>query len=109
MNNHETLNNIGEDETETLSDTSLKLDAPPLYRVVVLNDDFTPMEFVVDLLIRFFQKSLESATQTMLNIHHKGLGVCGVYPREIAETKVMQVNQHARKHDHPLRCRMEPN
>lgn len=109
MNNHKILNNHGQDETETLSHSHTKEDEPPLYKVVLLNDDFTPMEFVIDLLMRFFQNSLEKATQTMLNIHHNGVGVCGVYPREISETKVMQVNRHARSNNHPLRCRMEKN
>ncbi|ABK44269.1 ATP-dependent Clp protease adaptor protein ClpS [Magnetococcus marinus MC-1] len=82
---------------------------PPMYRVVLLNDDFTPMEFVVELLMHFFRKTAEQATQIMLNIHHEGVGVCGTYPREIAETKVAQVHQHARTNGHPLKCRMEPS
>ncbi len=108
MNDHETQHDL-EDEDETLTHSHTREDEPPLFKVVLLNDDFTPMEFVVDILMRFFQKSLESATQTMLNIHHNGVGVCGVYPREIAETKVMQVNKQARNNEHPLRCQMEKN
>lgn len=82
---------------------------PPLYRVLLLNDDFTPMEFVVDLVMRFFNKSEEEATRIMLSIHHQGQGVCGLYPREIAETKVTEVNRFARSHGHPLKCSMERN
>lgn len=101
--------------TETHGDTSLlsrsddRVQEPPFFKVVLLNDDFTPMDFVVDLLMRFFNKSREDATQVMLSVHLKGMGVCGLYPREIAETKVMQVNRHARDSGHPLRCRMEKN
>ena len=109
MNKREPLNHLEQGETETLLRSKTKEGEPLLFKVILMNDDFTPMEFVVDLLMRFFQKSLEKATQTMLEIHHGGFGVCGVYPREIAETKVMQVNRHARNNDYPLRCRMEEN
>lgn len=95
------------DDTETLSHSEYRLDEPSLFKVVLLNDDFTPMDFVVELIMKFFQKSLEEATNVMLNIHHEGVGVCGIYPRDIAETKVMQVNRHARNSGHPLRCRLE--
>lgn len=105
MNKQDASHHVEQDEATTVA--HVKTGEPPLYKVVLLNDDFTPMEFVIDLLMRFFQKSLENAMQTMLNVHHNGVGVCGTYPREIAETKVMQVNRHARGHDHPLRCRME--
>ncbi|MBF0127272.1 MAG: ATP-dependent Clp protease adapter ClpS [Magnetococcales bacterium] len=94
---------------ETLINNHTRLQEPHLFKVILLNDDFTPMEFVVDILMRFFNKSLEEATQVMLNVHHKGFGVCGLYTREIAETKVLQVNQHARQNQHPLKCRMEKN
>lgn len=86
-------------------ETQLKL--PPLYRVILLNDDFTPMEFVVDVLQKFFAKNLEQATQIMLKVHREGRGVCGVYPRDIAATKVDQVGEYARQHQHPLQCVME--
>ncbi|MCX7626820.1 MAG: ATP-dependent Clp protease adapter ClpS [Methylophilaceae bacterium] len=82
---------------------------PPLYKVLLLNDDYTPMDFVVQVLERFFSKSREQATQIMLKVHYEGVGVCGVYPRDIAETKVQQVIHHARKHQHPLQCVMEEN
>ncbi|NGZ07486.1 MAG: ATP-dependent Clp protease adapter ClpS [Magnetococcales bacterium] len=94
-------------DTAVHSNTRQKLQEPNLFKVLLLNDDFTPMEFVVDTLIRFFNKSVDEATQVMLNVHLKGVGVCGVYTRDIAETKVMQVNRHARTHQHPLQCRME--
>lgn len=96
-------------ETTLHSNSSNQLEEPPRYKVILLNDDFTPMEFVVDILIRYFNKSLEEATKIMLNVHHKGYGLCGVYTRDIAETKVMQVSRHARTHQHPLQCRMEQN
>jgi len=80
---------------------------PSLYRVLILNDDYTPMEFVVHLLERFFGKDHEAATRIMLNVHHHGIGECGVYTYEVAETKVTQVMDFARKHQHPLQCVME--
>ncbi len=81
-----------------------QLQSPPLYRVVMLNDDFTPMEFVVDILMRFFHKSEASANTMMLQIHHEGSVVCGIFPRDIAETKVQQVETASRTSGHPLRC-----
>jgi ATP-dependent Clp protease adaptor protein ClpS len=81
---------------------------PPLYRVVLLNDDFTPMEFVVEILQIFFHMDRSKATQIMLHVHTRGKGVCGVYSRDIAETKVDQVNDFSREHQHPLMCTMEP-
>lgn len=80
---------------------------PPLFRVLLLNDDFTPMDFVVEVLLRFFAMNREKATQVMLHVHTRGKGVCGVYTREVAETKVSQVNEYARQHQHPLLCTME--
>ena len=85
-----------------------KLAKPPLYRVIMLNDDYTPMEFVVELLEQFFGKSRESATQIMLAIHTQGKGVCGIYTRDIAETKAAIVNQYSRDNQHPLLCDIEP-
>ncbi|MGA0806268.1 MAG: ATP-dependent Clp protease adapter ClpS [Pseudohongiellaceae bacterium] len=84
-----------------------KLKPPPLYRVILLNDDYTPMEFVVEVLQTFFGMNVETATRVMLKVHTEGKGVCGVYPREIAETKAVQVNQHARAAEHPLLCDIE--
>jgi ATP-dependent Clp protease adaptor protein ClpS len=80
---------------------------PAMYKVVLLNDDYTPMEFVVVVLERFFGKSQEEATQIMLHVHRRGIGICGVYAYEIAETKVTQVIDFARKNEHPLQCMLE--
>ena len=80
---------------------------PPLYSVLLLNDDYTPMDFVIDVLMRFFPLNLENATQIMLHVHTRGRGVCGQYTREIAESKVAQVNEYSRMHQHPLLCTME--
>ncbi len=85
-----------------------KVKKPQLYKVILLNDDYTPMEFVVIILEKFFRKTREEATRIMLHVHHRGIGVCGVYTREIAETKVKQVMQCARDNKHPLQCTMEP-
>jgi len=84
-----------------------KLARPPLWKVVLLNDDYTPMEFVVEVLQVFFTLDREQATVVMLHVHRKGKGVCGVFTREIAETKVAQVTQFARESKHPLMCDME--
>jgi ATP-dependent Clp protease adaptor protein ClpS len=92
---------------ELLAPEETKLKPPPLYRVVLLNDDYTPMEFVVDVLRQFFGMNTETATRVMLKVHTEGKGICGVYPREIAETKAVQVNEHARAAEHPLMCDIE--
>lgn len=84
-----------------------KTKQPPLYKVLLLNDDYTPMEFVVHVLETFFTMRREKATQIMLHVHTRGVGVCGVFTREIAETKVYQVNDYARSNQHPLMCTME--
>jgi ATP-dependent Clp protease adaptor protein ClpS len=84
-----------------------KTKKPSLYRVLLLNDDFTPMEFVVHVLERFFSKSGEQATRIMLHVHNHGVGECGIFTFEVAETKVTQVMDFARKHQHPLQCVME--
>ena len=80
---------------------------PSLYKVLLLNDDYTPMEFVVHVLEQFFRKSHDEAMQIMLHVHTKGVGVCGIFTYEIAETKVVQVVDYAKKHQHPLQCTME--
>ena len=80
---------------------------PPMYRVVLLNDDFTPMEFVVEVLQMFFGMDHDRATQVMLHVHTRGKGVCGVFTFEIAETKVVQVSEYSRQHEHPLKCTLE--
>ena len=84
-----------------------KLKRPPMYKVVLLNDDYTPMEFVVQILQDIFGMDLEKATQIMLHVHTRGVGVCGVYSRDIAETKVAIVNEYSKTHQHPLLCAME--
>lgn len=84
-----------------------KLAKPPLFKVFLVNDDYTPMEFVVEVLQVFFTLDREQATRVMLHVHQKGKGVCGVFTREIAETKVAQVNQYSRESRHPLLCEME--
>ncbi len=85
-----------------------QLAPPPMYQVVLLNDDYTPMEFVVMILQRIFGKNSDEATQIMLKVHHEGRGVCGVYTRDIAATRVEMVLQTAHAHQHPLQCLMEP-
>lgn len=81
---------------------------PPMFKVLLLNDDYTPMEFVVETIERFFNKDREQATQIMLKVHTEGMGVCGVYPQDIAETKMTQVLMHAKEYQHPLQCITEP-
>ena len=93
--------------TAVISKTKPQTKRPSLYRVLILNDDYTPMEFVVHVLERFFNKDHETATRIMLHVHHHGLGECGIYTYEVAETKVTQVMDFARKHQHPLQCVME--
>lgn len=92
---------------ELATKTRVRTKKPSMYRVLILNDDYTPMEFVVLILERFFQKSREQATRIMLHVHQKGVGVCGVYTYEVAETKVAQVMDLARRNEHPLQCTME--
>ena len=87
--------------------TRTRTKKPSLYRVLILNDDYTPMEFVVNVLERFFSKNREQATKIMLHVHNHGVGECGVYTFEVAETKVSNVMDFARQHQHPLQCVME--
>ncbi len=84
-----------------------KTKKPSLYKVLMLNDDYTPMDFVIHSLERFFRKNREEATRIMLQIHHRGVGICGVFTYEVAETKVTQVMDFARQHQHPLQCTLE--
>ncbi len=84
------------------------VERPPLFQVILLNDDYTPMDFVVEVLQIFFSMNRERATQIMLHVHTRGRGICGVFTREVAETKVAQVNDFSRHHQHPLMCTMEP-
>ena len=94
-------------DTGIATKTRTRTKKPSLYRVLLLNDDYTPMEFVVHVLERFFNKGREEATRIMIQVHHRGSGVCGVYTYEVAETKVAQVMDFARQHQHPLQCTME--
>lgn len=87
--------------------TRPRLKKPPMYKVLMLNDDYTPMEFVIMILEKLFRMDHEQAVQVMLNVHQKGKGVCGVFPHEVAQTKVAQVLDLARQKEHPLQCSME--
>jgi ATP-dependent Clp protease adaptor protein ClpS len=93
--------------TAVITKTKPQIKRPNLYRVLILNDDYTPMEFVVHVIERFFGKDHEAANRIMLHVHNHGIGECGVYTYEVAETKVTQVMDFARKHQHPLQCVME--
>ncbi|WP_026146441.1 ATP-dependent Clp protease adapter ClpS [Zestomonas thermotolerans] len=98
----------GDDSTGlAVQEAKPKLQAPPLYKVILLNDDYTPMDFVVEVLEMFFNMNRELATKIMLTVHTQGRAVCGVFTRDIAETKAMQVNQYARESQHPLLCEIE--
>lgn len=101
------LPNEERDSGLSVQEAKPKLRRPPLFKVLLLNDDYTPMEFVVQVLETFFSMSREKATQIMLHVHTRGVGVCGVFTRDIAETKVSQVNDYSRSHQHPLMCTME--
>jgi ATP-dependent Clp protease adaptor protein ClpS len=92
---------------EVVTKLRAKTQRPSLYKVLLLNDDYTPMEFVIHVLERFFAKSREDATRIMLHVHHNGVGICGVFTFEVAETKVAQVVEFARQNQHPLQCTME--
>ncbi|HCH25141.1 MAG TPA: ATP-dependent Clp protease adapter ClpS [Oceanospirillaceae bacterium] len=92
---------------QVLERSEQQLQPPSMYKVVLLNDDYTPMEFVIDILISFFRHNEEQATQIMLAVHTQGKGVCGIYTKDIAETKAAQVNQYSRQNKHPLLCEVE--
>lgn len=96
-----------EDNT-VVEESRPKLKKPRMFQVVLINDDYTPMEFVVELIEQFFYKSRESATRIMLKIHTEGKGVCGIYTEDVAETKAAVVNQYSMDHEHPLLCEIEP-
>ena len=99
--------NLQDDNGVVVQESKPKLKPPPLYYVVLLNDDYTPMEFVVHVLERFFSMDRERAVRVMLHVHTQGKGVCGTFSREIAETKVARVNDYSRENQHPLLCAME--
>jgi len=97
------------DHGTAVAERSPEIKKPPMYKVLLLNDDYTPMDFVVSVLKQYFHKTTEQATQIMLQVHYNGAGVAGIYRAEIAETKVALVNDHSRAHNHPLMCTMEEN
>jgi len=99
--------NGGQDQIGIATKTRAKPKKPSQFKVLMLNDDYTPMEFVVMVLKRFFNMDLEQATRVMLHVHQRGVGVCGIFPYEIAETKVNQTIDYARKNQHPLQCTLE--
>ena len=94
-------------ETGIVTKTRQKTKKPSMYKVILLNDDYTPMEFVVHVLQKFFHKSHDDAVQIMLHVHQRGVGICGVYPFDVAETKVTQVIDYARQNEHPLQATLE--
>jgi len=96
-----------DDQGLAVEEARPKLKRPPMYKVILMNDDYTPMEFVVQILETFFSMDREQATRVMLNVHTKGKGVCGIFTRDVAETKVKQVNEYSRNHQHPLLCDLE--
>ena len=100
---------IKKQDESVLESEVTRLKPPPLYKVMLLNDDFTPIDFVVTVIQKFFGLDREQATRIMLKVHREGVGVCGVFPRDVAATKVEQVIAYARQHQHPLACVMEEN
>ena len=100
--------NLPNDSSTILRPEIAKTKLPPMFRVLLLNDDFTPMEFVVECIKRFFNKNREQATKIMLQVHTEGVGVCGIYPQDIAETKMNQVLNFAKELQHPLQCEVDP-
>ncbi len=107
MSDDDHQNGSNRNNTNVVVKVRPKTKKPSMYKVIMLNDDFTPMEFVVHVLVRFFAMSEDAATKIMLHVHQRGVGVCGTYTYEVAETKVTQVMDFARQHQHPLRCTLE--
>ena len=107
MSNQNDNDNWQDDNGTATQEAPPKLQKPRMYQVVLLNDDYTPMEFVVHILQRFFRMTMEQATEVMLQVHQRGVGVCGVFTFEIAETKVNQVMAFAKQSEHPLQCTLE--
>ena len=97
----------GDSQGGVLTERQVRTQRPSLFKVLLHNDDYTPMDFVVDVLTRFFNKSADQATEIMLLVHHRGMAVCGIYPYEIAETKVALVTEAARENEYPLQCTLE--
>ena len=100
-------NKFDSDGGTVLEQQKQQVKPPPMYKVLLLNDDYTPMEFVVSTIQQFFNKSREQATQIMLKVHREGMAVCGIYPKDVASSKVEQVTAYSREHQHPLQCAME--
>lgn len=102
-------NDFEEDDNKELlvQSSRPKLKKPPMFKVLLLNDDYTPMDFVIEILQNYFYMNQEKATQVMLHVHTRGMGVCGIFTRDVAETKVAQVNEYSRLSQHPLLCSME--
>ena len=107
LNNSQNDEENGHDAGLVTTTEKLKLEQPPLYKVILINDDYTPMDFVVDVLRSFFNMNIEKATQIMLKVHTEGKGVCGVYSKDVAETKAAQVNDYSREYEQPLLCSVE--
>ena len=107
MSNKDQSPNNPSNSTGVIEKVKPNTKKPSMYKVIMLNDDYTPMEFVVHVLVRFFSKTQEEATKIMLHVHQQGVGICGVFSYEIAETKVMQVMDCARQNQHPLQCTIE--
>ena len=107
MSNQDQSPNNSGNSTVVIEKVKPKTKKPSMYKVIMLNDDYTPMEFVVHILERFFSKTREEATKILLHVHQQGVGICGVFSYEIAETKVMQVMDCARQNQHPLQCTIE--
>ncbi len=107
MSDFDPLKDKEYDDALVVEEVRPKLKRPPLYKVILLNDDFTPMDFVIEILMDFFAMPEQKATQVMLQIHTQGVGVCGTYSKDVAETKVCIVNDYSRAHQHPLMCSME--
>ena len=104
---HDTTGPDDHYDLQVIEETRPKLAQPSLYKVVLLNDDYTPMEFVIEILAHFFNHNEDQATEIMLAVHTQGKGVCGIYTKDVADTKAMQVNQFSRQHKHPLLCEVE--
>jgi ATP-dependent Clp protease adaptor protein ClpS len=103
-----TIGDVQDDVDTDIMTATPALQKPPMYAVVLFNDDYTPMEFVIEVLQQYFALDLDRATEVMLTVHYRGKGVAGIYPRDIAETKAQQVNNYARAQGHPLLCQIEP-
>jgi len=108
MKMDDSKNNSDQDfDRGILLENKSEIKKPSMYNVILINDDYTPMEFVIDILLMFFNKKKEEATQIMLHVHKKGIGVCGTYTYEVAESKCKAVNNYAKKNEHPLQCTVE--